>query len=943
MIMETPVYADGIVKSRQTRFNGLNHNPGAGDGEIYEMTNLCSDYYPLLATRARRRKLRTIPQPNGIFAAGELCWVSGTGFYYGGTLKGIVADSRKTFMQINGVIIILPDKKYYDTVEDEFGNLESEYRADGKYYEVNRYQGLAREDPVRTMDYLTEVGEIDTPWEAAADATYLVGDYIHTMGGTTYRGFEFLSGAILRVGGSNTQYFSAGDTVRFTGDTTKTGNRQLFTVSSVNETEGTVTFLDGEFTTGWAAVFITVPMKICTAEFLKDEEDTTGASLLHFKGKQMSAEDWSEAGCAAGFVITISDCSISANNGSYTLQDVVTIGDEAYLKFTANCFRAGTSAASGVFLTTLTISQPTGVRWTVVNQTLQIESAWLWAELGENYHFEQGKYVEVSGSGHEEYNGYWEITHVAAYTLTVAFPNSSGYQTVQEVNGDIAFQLYEPKTLYFTQRTVDGVTRDTVKIIGRSDWAVEDGDAVWIHGCSIAENNGIFDTKGFDALNYDMLFEAGTFTQGTDSGYATVITTRTPGDIRFTDGTLYGEAASANTIKANDVDWSAYFSVGDAVKISGCEEEANNLTIIIREIDGDEMHFYENSFTLHNDTNRTVVISRVMPWEGELEGMFECDNRAWTWKDNTVYASKLGDPFNWQVFDGLETDSWAVDVSGTAAFTGGINYQGYPTFMRDQDLYKVYGSLPSNFELIRVATTGCAPGSEQSLAVAGETLFYLNRNGVAAYAGGTPSMIARAFGTERYRNAVAGSDGVKYYVSMEDSDGVWHLFVYDTQKGQWHEEDNTEVIGFAYYDGNLYYLDAEGNIMLTGNMEFYPEGTEQEAAFDWAVEFTDFTDDSPNKKGIKSFQIRMELEDLSGEEDSASVTVKVMCDSDGEWIIPKGGTIENPEKRSYVLPIIPRRADHYRIRIEGHGGCRIYSIAKDYYPGSELKSLVGRQ
>ena len=201
-------------------------------------------------------------------------------------------------------------------------------------------------------------------------------------------------------------------------------------------------------------------------------------------------------------------------------------------------------------------------------------------------------------------------------------------------------------------------------------------------------------------------------------------------------------------------------------------------------------------------------------------------------------------------------------------------------------------------------------------------------------------MINAAFGTERYRNAVAGSDGEKYYISTEDVNGVWHLFVYDVRRGMWHEEDNTQVIGFAYWEGNLYYADSEGNIKLTGNLKFHPEDSEEEESFDWWAEFTDFVDDSPNKKGINKFQIRMELDE--DETDPPSVTVKLMLDSDGEWIIPEGGTIEDPEKRSYILPIIPRRADHYRLRIEGHGGCRIYSIAKEYYQGSDFKSQPGR-
>ena len=403
--------------------------------------------------------------------------------------------------------------------------------------------------------------------------------------------------------------------------------------------------------------------------------------------------------------------------------------------------------------------------------------------------------------------------------------------------------------------------------------------------------------------------------------------------VSFEDGTIYGEPAEANTIRAAGTDWTRYFREGDAVEISGCVElTGNNVSYIIREIEGELLRFYENSFTVGEEA--AVTIERKVP---ELGFMIENENRLWGCADSTLYASKLGDPFNFFVYDGLDTDSFAVDAGSSGTFTGAFSYLGYPTFFKERNIYKVYGNVPSNFEIMGSATLGLAAGSEKSLAIAGETLFYLNRNGVCMYTGGVPAPVSRPFGTERYRNGRAGSDGLKYWISMQDMDDTWHLFCYDTQRGLWHEEDETEVIGFAWSEGGLYMLDRAGDIWITGNPGVIPEGTEAEEAFDWYAEFTDFTDDSPNKKGVSKLQIRMELEE------GASCTVKIQMDSDGEWITPKDGTMEEATKRSYWLAIIPERADHYRLRLEGTGGCKIYSISRDYYIGSESKSLPGRQ
>ena len=101
------------------------------------------------------------------------------------------------------------------------------------------------------------------------------------------------------------------------------------------------------------------------------------------------------------------------------------------------------------------------------------------------------------------------------------------------------------------------------------------------------------------------------------------------------------------------------------------------------------------------------------------------------------------------------------------------------------------------------------------------------------------------------------------------------------------------------------------------------------------TEFTDFTENEPDKKGVGKLQLRIELDD------GASLNVMIQFDSDGEW--RKIRTLTGSEgKRSHVLPIVPRRCDHYRVKLEGTGGCRIYTMTREFYSGSELKSKPGR-
>ena len=405
--------------------------------------------------------------------------------------------------------------------------------------------------------------------------------------------------------------------------------------------------------------------------------------------------------------------------------------------------------------------------------------------------------------------------------------------------------------------------------------------------------------------------------------------------LHFENGTIYGEPAEANTIRCEGMDWAEHFSVGDGVTISGCSQiEANNQTLVIQEIEGDCLRFYENSFVLAGDEGTesyteqgALSVSRTVP---DLDWICENENRLWGSKGGTVYCCKaLGDIFNWNASDGLEDNAWTALSGSVGDFTGAVSYGGYPTFFKESGIYKAYGSVPSNFQLLGSASLGVAEGSGRSLAIAGEILFYLNRTGVMGYTGGIPQPINAPFGTERYQNAVAGSDGLRYFVSMEDESGRWRLYVYDTQRKLWHIEDDVQATHFALLGGCLYMLTAEGEVWIVGGIPYAPEDTTPEASVEWMAEFGDFTEKDPDKKGFTKLQIRLELEK------DARAQVWIQYDSTGQWQ-KVGAELGESEKRSYYLPVIPRRCDHYRLKITGTGACRVHSIVREIYSGSEF-------
>ena len=382
------------------------------------------------------------------------------------------------------------------------------------------------------------------------------------------------------------------------------------------------------------------------------------------------------------------------------------------------------------------------------------------------------------------------------------------------------------------------------------------------------------------------------------------------------------------------------FNKEDGVKISGITEAK------VKDLDEQTMVIWEkgdNYIVVKGILNKSVTqpadnkitVSRQMP---NMDFVIESENRLWGCRYgvalngavvNEIYASKLGDFKNWNCFMSVSTDSYVASVGTDGQFTGAITHLGYPLFFKENCMHKVYGNYPANYQIQTTACRGVQKGSEKSLAMVNETLFYKSRSAVCAYDGALPVEVSSALGDMSYSDAVAGVLGNKYYISMKDSDGLYHLFVFDVSKGMWHREDNTQAVVFCNCRGNLYYIDYDDNKIKTVR----PPATELEGKVDTkAIEWQAITGvmgtDSPDKKYISRLVVRMALEI------GTTVVFYVEYDSSGEWehLFTMSGT----SLRSFSVPIRPKRCDHLRLRIDGMGVAKIYSICKTIEQGSDV-------
>lgn len=386
------------------------------------------------------------------------------------------------------------------------------------------------------------------------------------------------------------------------------------------------------------------------------------------------------------------------------------------------------------------------------------------------------------------------------------------------------------------------------------------------------------------------------------------------------------------------------FEVGDGVTISGLYDvltltlrdviELNGHKVIVAKKDNyivikgivrEKTEVYPNHTY---EGHEKLTFARQMPI---MDFVIESENRLWGCRYgvarngevvNEIYASKLGDFRNWNCFEGISTDSYAVSVGTDGQFTGAITHLGYPLFFKENCIHKIYGNYPANFQIQTIPCRGVQKGCSKSLAIVNETLYYKSRNAICAYDGSLPVEISSALGDVNYSEAVAGALGNKYYISMLDEGGEYHLFVCDTSKGMWHREDNTQVLEFCNNRGNLYYIDYGSKQIRTvrGNDEIGP--------IEWEAISGIIGTDLPDKKYISRMSIRLSLDP------GTKVSFFADYDSRGEWehLYTKEGSV----LQSFTIPLRTRRCDHLRLRIVGKGNAKIYSICKTIEQGSDV-------
>lgn len=401
------------------------------------------------------------------------------------------------------------------------------------------------------------------------------------------------------------------------------------------------------------------------------------------------------------------------------------------------------------------------------------------------------------------------------------------------------------------------------------------------------------------------------------------------------------------------------FAPGDYIRVSGIDPGTySGLNVGDNPSDGvyrEVLVTGENYIVLdaYAPTEAHGIMNDTLPAEGyvkaamdipDMDYVIEAQNRLWGCKYGTVngklvneiYASALGRFDVWHKYAGVSTDSYAASIGSDGRWTGAVNYQGYPLFFKEDRMHKVYVSASGAHRIQEYTMRGVQQGGAKSLAVVNGVLFYKARDCVCAYDGsGAPTDVSEKLNLNSLSRlgsttsiAAAYRDKYYLYLQMNTPPGS-RLLVLDTRRGAWYRENLPigSITDFTEHLGSL--LCAAGGIEEIAHDNQVSEliGTE-EGNVAWSCETGLIGYSTVEQKYVSRFNIRMSLAR------DAYMDVLVQYDSDGVW--HNQGRIQGVGTRTFMLPVRPRRCDHFRIRLEGSGDVRIYSFAKIFEAGSDV-------
>ena len=490
------------------------------------------------------------------------------------------------------------------------------------------------------------------------------------------------------------------------------------------------------------------------------------------------------------------------------------------------------------------------------------------------------------------------------------------------------------RTLYINGLAIDlALTHGEKQLVSMGAYLLIWPDKKYVNTQNLSDRGSLenaIQTTG--AVTYALCRADGTEYEGYTTGAAAPATdlwldTGSGAALMRYDGVMW-QAVDDAALKLSSAGIGTGFSAGDGVTLSGCTGAAADGTWTLLQC-SDNAIVIGTVAAIEGEQTTAVTVRRYVP---DMDFVVECGNRLWGCKYgivdgrpvNEIYASKLGDFRNWNSFAGLSTDSYAASRGSDGAFTGAAACLGGVIFFKEDCMERVYPSATGAHQIVTLRCPGVKKGCHGAAAVVDGTLFYLGLGGVYAFDGSMPGCVSMPLGSVRYQDGAAAGWNGQYWLAARDGDGKRHLLVYDTARGLWHRQDDADIMAFTVCDGALYGLARDGRLLdMTGG------SGQQETALRWMAETGELGLSQPENKYLARLELRVQPEDRARLEASASYDGGRSWETLGQVIGGDGQT------RGYLLHLRPRRCRQVRLRLQGTGRCRVFSMSAVYEKGSD--------
>lgn len=360
------------------------------------------------------------------------------------------------------------------------------------------------------------------------------------------------------------------------------------------------------------------------------------------------------------------------------------------------------------------------------------------------------------------------------------------------------------------------------------------------------------------------------------------------------------------------------------------------------------------------------TVERRLP---DMDFVVSAENRLWGCRYsildgiNELYASALGDPRNWEVYQGISTDAWRASRGTAAPYTGAAVLEGKPLFFREDFLDKVYPSATGAHQVQEFTIDGVEQGAHNSLCVIDNRLYYKSRLGIMVYTGTYPACISGRLGDMQFSGGSAGRHGKLYCMSTKLSRSArgydrddWLTVVYDTESGEWQMWDDFWTAPAVTHKDRLLYIREDSTEKnrdvffledkeLTYDTEWYAETAPQAIHYMSSSGRGSVTE----HKFVSYVRIRLKIPGevlpyippevniqplsrsgmrLPGEPGGRSSALRVYLSYDEDRFILKRSLTKSAGTRLHTIeiPITPNRRDNFRLRLEGLGPVQIFDI-----------------